>query len=223
MLRIITAALLLVGLTACKDVASLQTQASAQSQIVANEYRLFINFKQASKDQKELMEALNEQSTHFVGWFNQHFNKEQLVGEGIRLQPMYEYPKNEVRRLVSYEGSQRFNLVGLTFQQYNQLMQELAAFKAESFGLQSVQASDTAVFESRAKLVEEAFTLNEAKARHLAQLSSLCELRVTDIKEFDQGGSQPRMMSMRIKEDSNAPSSQSQSVRLEITWSAHPC
>jgi len=223
MLKIVTAALLLVGLTACKEVASLQTQANAQAQVVANEYRLFINFKQVNKEQKDLMAALQKQSAQFVGWFNQQFNQEQLVGESIRLQPVYEYPKNQARQLISYEGSQRFSLVGLTFKQYTQLMQELASFKAESYGLQSVRASDAAVSDTRAKLVEDAFKKNQDKARHLAQLSNLCELKVADIKEYDQGGSQPRMMSMRTKEDSNAPSHQSHSVRVEVTWSANPC
>ena len=223
MLKIISAVLLLAGLTACKDEASLQTQANAQAQVVANEYELFVNFKQANKDQAVLMASLQKQSTHFIGWFNEHFSKGNLVGESIRLQPMYEYPKHQVRQLVSFEGSQRFSLVGLSFEQYNQLMQELPVFKAESFGLQGVKASKEAMTESRIKLVEEAFAKNQAKARHLAQLSNLCEIEVTDIKEYDQGGSQPRMMSMRMKEDSNAPSNQSHSVRLEVTWSAYPC
>lgn len=223
MLKIIAAVCLLVGLTACKDVASLQTQANAQAQVVANEYQLFIHFKQVNPDQSLLMASLQKQSAQFVGWFNQHFNKEQLVGESIRLQPMYEYPKHQVRQLVSYEGSQRFSLIGLTFEQYNQLMQELPTFKAESFGLQNVRASEKAMTESRVKLVEEAFAKSQAKAHHLAQLSSLCEIKVVDIKEYDQGGAQPRMMSMRMKEDSNAPSNQSHSVRLEVTWSAYPC
>lgn len=223
MLKIISAVLLLVGLTGCKEVASLQTQASAQAKVVANEYELFINFKQTHKEQTVLMASLQKQSTDFIGWFNQHFNKENLVGESIRLQPMYEYPKHKVRQLVSFEGSQRFSLVGLTFKQYNRLMQELPVFKAESFGLQEVKAGKEAMTESRIKLVEEAFAKNQAKARHLAQLSNLCEIKVADIKEYDQGGSQPRMMSMRMKDDSNAPSKQSHSVRLEITWSAYPC
>jgi uncharacterized protein YggE len=223
MLRIISVALLMVGLTACNEPASLQTQASAQAQVVANEYRLFINFKQANQNQETLMKLLQDQTAHFISWFKQGFSEEQLVGENIRLQPLYEYPKHQVRQLVSYEGSQQFSLIGLSFEQYNQLMKELPTFKSESFGLQSVQASEEALTTSRGNLVEEAFAKNQAKAQHLAKLSELCELKVVEIKEYDQGGGQPRMMSMRMKEDSNAPSQHSHSVRMEVTWSAHPC
>ncbi|MEH6347273.1 MAG: SIMPL domain-containing protein [Bermanella sp.] len=215
--------LLVVSLSACMEKAALQTQASAQSEIQANEYQVFVNFKQQDKDQESLMLKLEEKTSKFVSWSQQQFTHEQLVGEDMRLQPVYEYPKHQARQLVSYEVSQKFRLTNLTFEQYNLLMQQLATFKAESFGLQSVQASQKALNNSRVKLVEEAFVKNKAKAEHLAGLSNLCELRVADIKEYDQGGSQPRMMSMRAKSDSNAPSKQSQNVRIEVTWWAKPC
>lgn len=215
--------LLVTALSACMEKAALQTQASAQSEIQANEYQVFINFKQQDKDQESLMLKLEEKTSKFVSWSQQQFTHEQLVGEDMRLQPVYEYPKHQARQLVSYEVSQRFRLTNLTFEQYNMLMQQLATFKAESFGLQSVQASQEALNNSRVKMVEEAFVKNKAKAEHLAELSNLCELKVADIKEYDQGGSQPRMMHLKSKADSNAPSKQSQSVRLEVTWSAKPC
>jgi len=215
--------LLVVSLSACMEKAALQTQASAQSEVQANEYQVFINFKQQDKDQEPLMLKLEEQTSKFVKWFKEQFSHDQLVGENMRLQPVYEYPKLQARQLVSYEVSQRFRLTGLSFEQYNLLMQELATFKAESFGLQSVQASQEALNNARVKLVEEAFVKSKAKAEHLAELSNLCTLRVADIKEYDQGGAQPRMMSMRVKSESNAPSKQSQNVRLEVTWSAKPC
>ena len=223
MIKIIWIAILVTSLTACKETASLQTQGSAQAQVVANEYQLFINFKQGAKDQKELMEALQKKTSEFIGWFNGNYNAEKIVGENIRLQPQYEYPKNQVRKLIAYEANQRFRLIGLTYQQYNQLMKDLPDFKAESFGLQTVKASDEALLQSRVKLVEEAFLQSQTRAQQLADLSQLCELTVLDIKEFDQGGSQPRMMSMRMKEDSSAPSQHSHSVRVEVTWSANPC
>ena len=214
---------LMVLLSACMEKAVLQTQASAQAEVQANEYQVFINFKQQDKDQESLMLKIEGQTTEFVKWSKKQFTPEQLVGEDMRLQPVYEYPKHQARQLVSFEVSQRFRLTGLNFEQYNLLMKELATFKAESFGLHLVQASQETLNNSRVKLVEEAFVKSQAKAEHLAGLSNLCELRVADIKEYDQGGVQPRMMSMRAKSDSNAPSKQSQSVRLEVIWSAKPC
>ncbi len=222
-LTFLLAILLMASLSACKNEASLQTQASAKQALVADEYAVFVSFKLKGEDQKKLMEAFLNKTESFVAWTHQSYSKDQLAGESINLQPVYEYPKNKPREVVAYEVSQRFTISALSFEQYNKLLPELPTFNAHSFGQSGIKVSDQQAMLARQALVSDAFAKNQQKASHLAQLSGLCGLKVVEVKEFDQGGAQPRMMLMQAKGGSQAPSKQTLSVRLDIKWWAEPC
>ena len=215
--------LLVAFLAACKDEASLQTQASAKQELVVDEYAVFVGFKLKGEDQKKLMADFLKKTEKFVTWAHQEYSKDQLAGENINLQPVYEYPENKPRRIVAYQVNQRFKISALSFDEYNKLLPELPAFNAQSFGQAGVKVSEQQASLTRQKLASDAFAKNQQKANHLAQLSGLCKLEVLEVKEFDQGGAQPRMMMMKSKEGAQAPSKQTLSVRLDIKWRAESC
>jgi len=217
------AILLMVSLSACKNEASLQTQASAKQELVVDEYAVFVDFKLKGEDQKKLMAEFLKKTETFVAWAHQGFSKDQLAGENINLQPVYAYPENQPRHIVAYQVNQRFKISALSFEQYNKLLPELPAFNAQSFGQAGVKVSEQQASLTRQKLASDAFAKNQQKANHLAQLSGLCKLEVLEVKEFDQGGAQPRMMMMKSKEGAQAPSKQTLSVRLDINWRAESC
>jgi len=217
------AILLMVSLSACKNEASLQTQASAKQELVVDEYAVYVDFKLKGEDQKKLMAEFLKKTEIFVAWVHLEFSKDQLAGENINLQPVYAYPENQPRHIVAYQVNQRFKISALSFEQYNKLLPELPAFNAQSFGQAGVKVSEQQASLTRQKLASDAFAKNQQKANHLAQLSGLCKLEVLEVKEFDQGGAQPRMMMMKSKEGAQAPSKQTLSVRLDIKWRAEPC
>ncbi len=222
-LKYLLGLLLVASLSACKDEASLHTQASAKTQVSADEYLVFVDFKHKGVNQKTLMAEFLKKTETFVAWAHQEFSKDQLAGENINLQPVYEYPENKPRHIVAYQVNQRFKISGLSFEQYNKLLPELPAFNAQSFGQAGIKVSEQQTFITRQKLASDAFAKNQQKANHLAQLSGLCKLEVSEVKEFDQGGAQPRMMMMKSKEGAQAPSKQTLSVRLGIKWRAESC
>ena len=208
-------------LSACQIDASLQTQASAKTELLADEYAVFVEFKQQGKNQEKLMKDFSGKTDAFMSWINDKSLQSKLSADSLRLQPVYEHPANKPRQIVSFEVNQRFNVSGLSMEQYSQVLPQLVMLNAHAFGQSGITVSDLQAGQARKKLVTQAFKKNQQKANHLAGLSGLCELKVLEIKEFDQGG-QPRMM-MQAKGGSLAPSKKTLSVRLDITWQASSC
>ncbi len=218
----ILALLCSLTLSACQIDANLQTQASAKAELLVDEYAVFVEFKQQGKNQEKLMKDFSGITDAFVSWVNDQSLQNKLSADSLRLQPVYEYPANKPRQIVSFEISQRFNVSGLSMDQYSQVLPQLATLNAYAFGQSGITVSDQQAGQARQKLVTQAFNKNQQKASHLAVLSGLCDLKVLEVKEFDQNGGQPRMM-MQAKGGSLAPSKQTLSVRLDIKWQASPC
>lgn len=201
----------------------IHTQASVKDALVADEYRLRIDFSVRSPKQNQLNGLLATQTDPFVVWAQQSFDQSQLVSESVSMQPIYEYPVNQPRQQAGYEIQQGYLLKGLSQQQYRQALSKLSDFAVRSFSLDSVQASEGARAISEARMMATAYEKNQQQAQALASLAGLCGLQAIDVKPQQHHVPQPRVMMMEAKSMDAPPSEQTMGLNLAVSWAAYPC
>ena len=223
-----SALLLLIGLlTGCGDASfpegRIHTQASVKDALIADEYRLRIDFSAKAQQQNQLAGLLAKQTAPFLAWSKQSFNESQLVSENLSMQPIYEYPANQSPKQTGFEIQQGYLLKGLSQAQYVMAMSKLGEFELRSYALGGVTASEDAQVASQNQMMAQAFTKNQQQAQSLAKLAGLCGVQAIEVKPQQYSAPQPRMMMLEAKSMDAPPSEQNVNLTLAVTWAANPC
>lgn len=220
--------LLVVGLlTGCGATSfpdgRIHTQANVKDALIADEYRLRIDFSAKAQQQTQLAGLLAKQTAPFLAWSKQSFNESQLVSENLSMQPIYEYPANQSPKQTGFDIQQGYLLKGLSQAQYVMAMSKLGEFELRSYALDGVTASEDARVASQSQMMAQAFAKNQQQAQSLAELAGLCGLQAIDVKPQQYSAPQPRMMMLEAKSMDAPPSEQNVSLTLAVTWAANPC
>lgn len=201
----------------------IHTQVSVKDALIADEYRIRVDFSAKAQQQAQLSNLLAKQTAPFLEWSQQSFAESQLISENLSMQPIYEYPANQSPRQTGYEINQAYVLKGLSQSQYLSAMAKLGDFAVRSFALDGVSASDAALADSQNQMMAQAFAKNQQQAQSLAKLAGLCGLQAIEVKPQQYSAAQPRMMMLEAASMDAPPTEQNLSLNLSVSWAAHPC